>query len=271
MAALFLALAPGVARATFPGPPGYAMQPTVSAPGGANCNACHGNGTRPTINLAGPDTVAAGANATFTLTATGTATLRCLVATEQTARLTPTSNNIENSPFGNYEIIPTNNAGAPCTFTFSAAAGGTYNIYYAVASAPGRPGGGAEAIGYANARKTITVTGGTNPTPDGGTNPTPDGGVTPRPDGSTPPVTVDGGGVVTPLPDGGSVVTFPDGATAPGPSNPGNGNPTLGANDDAGGCSTSGGSLSLTGIFGAGAVATFLLGSRRLARRRRKS
>lgn len=269
VATLFMALVPGAAWATFPGPPGYAMQPTVSAPAGGNCNGCHGNATRPTATLTGPDTVAAGASASFTLTGTGPATLRCLIATEQTARLTPMSGSIENSPFGNYEIIPTNAGGSPCNFQFSAAAGGTYTIYYAIASAPGSPGGGAEGIGYQSGRKTITVSGGTNPGTDAGVR---DSGTNPGFDSGTPPVKTDGGGVVTPLADGGSIVTFPDGATAPGPPSNGNGNGGgLTPSDDEGGCNTTGGSLSLSGIFAAGAVATFLLGSRRLARRRRQT
>jgi len=257
------------ALATFPGPEGNSGAPSVSAPGGATCNGCHGQATRPTISFTGPDSVQAGVAASFTLTGTGPATLRCLVATDMTITLTPTTtNSIASSVFGRYEIVPTNAGGAPCTFTLTARNAGTFRIYYALASAPGSPGGGAEGIGYVNGQKTITVTGGTPPVLDSGVPPVTDGGVPPRTDSGTPPVKVDGGGVVTPLSDGGSIITYPDGAVAPGPAQTPRGS-SLTPADDEGGCNASGSPLSLSGIFAAGAVATFLLGSRRLARRRR--
>jgi hypothetical protein len=258
------------ALATFPGPEGNSGAPSVSAPGGATCNGCHAQGTRPTISFTGPDTVQAGVAASYTLTGTGAATLRCVVATDMTITLTSTTtNSIATSVFGRYEIVPTNAGGVPCTFTVTARNSGTYKIYYALASAPGTAGNGrAEAIGYINGQKTITVTGGTPPGPDSGVPPVTDGGVPSSDGGTSPPVNVDGGGVVTPLSDGGSIITYPDGAVGPAPAQTPRGS-SLTPADDEGGCNASGSPLSVSGIFAAGAVATFLLGSRRLARRRR--
>ena len=239
---------------------------------GASCTKCHANSNpAPTLALTGPDSIQAGATVTYTLTVNTTRVPRCMVAASlETVNVTATSANVQN--INNSEIyhkqMPT--PSGTCTFTVRPTAAGSFTLYYAgAATNAGISNPVLSALGYARATKIITVTGGTPPGPDSGVPPITDSGVPPRTDsGTTPPVTVDGGGVVTPLSDGGSIITYPDGAVASGPAQTPRGS-NLTPSDDQGGCNTSGSPLSLSGIFAAGAVATFLLGSRRLARRRR--
>jgi hypothetical protein len=162
------------------------------------------------------------------------------------------------------ELVATGYGTKTYQFTITAKVPGTFIVYYAGLAANGAGTGG---DGYARATMNVTATG-TAPVPDSGVPPVTDSGVPPRTDSGTPPVKVDGGGVVTPLSDGGSIITYPDGAVAPGPAQTPRGS-SLTPADDEGGCNASGSPLSVSGIFAAGAVATFLLGSRRLARRRR--
>ena len=250
-------LAPLVASATPPGPPGYTGKPNPAAPSGATCNSCHGASAKPTVTLTGPDTVAAGAVANYTLTVTGTATPRCVVAVTDGVELQPTSGNIERS-FD--ELTPRTAGGAPCTFTLKSTKGGTIKLWYAGLSTPGRSGGGPEGIGYSGGVKTITVTGGTTPADAGAS----DSGPTPTPTdgGSSPTPTADGGAVKD---SGSGTGTLPDGAAGPATRDPSN--PAFMPTDEDGGCNAAGSPVSLSGLFGAASVAGVLL----LARRRRRS
>ncbi len=269
-AALVLSVA-GVAheaRANAPALPGYTGLPNSSGVS-SGCNNCHNGGGAPTLNLTGPANIVVGTPASYTLQVnTGAARGQGVVAIPTSAGTITAVSGFEKPFPTNEELTALNTSTKTYQFTINAKVAGSFSIYYAGLAANGNGTGG---DGYARNTMMVTATGGTTPTPDSGTNPGRDSGTNPGFDSGTPPVKTDGGGVVTPLADGGSIVTFPDGATAPGPPSNGNGNGGGLTDSDEGGCNTTGGSLSLSGIFGAGAVATFLLGSRRLARRRRQT
>lgn len=253
------------ARANAPALAGYTGKPNdfgiVSG-----CNNCHNGGAAPTLTLTGPASIAVGTPAAYTLTVnTGATRGQGMVAIPRTAGTMVAVSGLtkDMTPGGvpDEELIATGTGTKTYQFTINAKAPGPFLIYYAGLAANGSGTGG---DGYARATMSVTATG-TAPPPDAGT-PKPDGGVVvpPGTDGGAPPK-VDGGGVVTPLADGGSVTTYPDGAvvqnsgTTPKPA-------SIGPTDADGGCNASGSSLSLSGIFAAGAVATFLIGARRRSR-----
>ncbi|MFO0641010.1 MAG: choice-of-anchor V domain-containing protein [Polyangiaceae bacterium] len=259
------------ARANAPALPGYTGLPNAMGVS-SGCNNCHNGGTPPTLNLTGPATIQAGVPASYTLMVnTGSPRGQGMVAIPNGSGTITAVSGLEKPFASNQELTASGTNTKTYQFTITGASAGSFTLYYAGLAASGNGTGG---DGYARQTMNITVTGGGGGTdagrPDSGTNPGTDSGLPPIPDG----------GVVTPLPDGGTGVTFPDGAVTPLPSGNGNGNGsgngngngsggTLDGGDDGGGCNTSGGSLSLSGVFAAGAVAAFLVGSRRIARRRR--
>ncbi len=266
-------LASSPASATPPTAPGKTGMPNISGQvSGCNDPSCHSGGAAPTLTLTGPDTLAVGQVGTYRLVIGTGAQVQwgqAVASVMPGAATIKSGTGMVDSPYSSFPEVGSAATGPikDYTFTVTPLRGGSLTIYYAGLAANG---GGKGGDGYARATKIITVTGGTTPPADAGPTP-PDGGLPPTTtDGGKPPTTVDGGGVVTPLADGGSVINYPDGATAPGPAKPPATGGGLVPSDDVGGCNTSGSSLSLSGIFAAGAVATFLLGSRRLARRRRR-
>ncbi len=240
------------ATANQPGPPGYTGKPNPQYPGGDGCGRCHSGGPTPQVALTGPDTVAVGALANYSLRVSASGgTLRCMVSATAGVDLTPTSGTLVKS-FD--ELTPSTGAGGTCSFQLKAAAAGNITIYYAGASTNGNGTGG---DGFAKATKVVTVTGGT-PRPDAGppivdAGSPPDGAAPPRVDGGTAGPSVDGGGVL------------PDGAVAPGGQSPASLTPT----DADGGCSAAaspGAPISLWGLVWSAVVAGALLVSRRRRR-----
>jgi hypothetical protein len=263
----------GLALLILPSLAGATSRVPVGATGkqGFLCTNCHAAGPQPQVTLTGPTTVAAGATVEYTLTVGGT-NQRCAIAATNGVVLTPVSTAVLKEEFmelaSNGEGT-SSGPGGTCAFRLQAPTGGQITIWYIGSNHDTNNGRDTGGDGFRSGTMNVTVTGGTTPVPDSGVPPVMDGGVPPRTDGGTsPPVNVDGGGVVTPLSDGGSIITYPDGAVGPAPAQTPRGS-SLTPADDEGGCNASGSPLSLSGIFAAGAVATFLLGSRRLARRRR--
>lgn len=239
----------GTSSANQPGPAGYTGKPNPQYPAGDGCGRCHSGGPTPQVALTGPNAIAAGTQASYSLRVTASGgTLRCMVAATAGVELTPTSGTLTKS-FD--ELTPSNSPGGTCAFQVKAASAGSITIYYAGASTNGNGTGG---DGFARATKVVTVTGGPPP-PDAG--PIADASA-PLPDGAAPPKT-DGG---SPSPtDGGS--TLPDGAVAPGGRSPS----TLVPTDEDGGCSASGGApVSAWGLVWSAVVAGALLVSRRRRR-----
>lgn len=170
---------------------GYTGKPSSFAPQGESCNQCHTGGTAPTVTITGPDTLAAGQVAEYTVVvATALTRAGGAVAAKDGVLLAPSVGGGFRDSFG--EMVqdgPMAVAGGQATFKFRMTAplvGASVRLWAVGLAANANNANSGDRA--AQTTKDVTITGGAPepaPTADGGA-PSPGGGANTGPGGTTP-------------------------------------------------------------------------------------